>query len=77
MDIGSIEHVSGVRKDKVVETLDQIIAGDDGTDLGQRKVRSLHENSNFFRRRLMEMGCRVLGEHDWNRKFAQQRDESG
>jgi len=42
----------------------KIIMGEDGTDIGQKKLTSLRENSNFFRRRMMEMGCHVLG--DWD-----------
>lgn len=42
----------------------QVIRGDDGTDRGARKIAALHENSNYFRQRLQEMGCNVLG--DWD-----------
>lgn len=41
-----------------------VIMGRDGTDLGLRKIRQLKENSNYFRNRLIEMGCHVLGESD-------------
>jgi len=41
-----------------------IMMGLDGTNLGERKLRSLRENSNYFRRRLREMGCHVLGDED-------------
>jgi hypothetical protein len=42
----------------------QVIRGDDGTDRGARKIATLRDNSNYFRRRLLEMGCNVLG--DWD-----------
>ena len=41
----------------------RIIAGEDGTDLGQQKITALRRNSNYFRKRLMDMGLHVLG--DW------------
>jgi serine palmitoyltransferase len=37
----------------------RIITGEDGTDLGARKVRSLRENANFFRRGLIQRGFQV------------------
>ena len=42
----------------------RLIRGEDGSDRGARKIAALHENSNWFRRRLVEIGCNVLG--DWN-----------
>ena len=42
----------------------RLIRGEDGSDRGARKIAALHENSNWFRRRLVEVGCNVLG--DWN-----------
>jgi len=42
----------------------KIIMGEDGTDLGQRKLAALRNNANFFRKRMQEMGCHVLG--DWD-----------
>lgn len=42
----------------------RVIRGEDGTDRGARKIAALHDNSNYFRRRLLEMGCNVLG--DWD-----------
>lgn len=42
----------------------RVISGQDGTDRGARKIAALHDNSNYFRRRLLEMGCNVLG--DWD-----------
>ncbi|EFA83279.1 serine C-palmitoyltransferase subunit [Heterostelium album PN500] len=40
------------------------IAGDDGTDIGARKIKQLKENSNFFRERLRQMGFQILGGKD-------------
>jgi len=40
-----------------------IIMGRDGTDLGKRKLRALRENSDYFRRRVTEMGFHVLGDY--------------
>lgn len=42
----------------------KIISGEDGTDLGRRKVKQLKENSNFFRRALIDKGLRVFGDED-------------
>jgi serine palmitoyltransferase len=42
----------------------KIIMGEDGTDLGQRKLTQLRNNANFFRLRMKQMGCHVLG--DWD-----------
>jgi serine palmitoyltransferase len=42
----------------------KIMMGVDGTDLGACKLRSLREDSNYFRRRLKDMGCHVLGDED-------------
>jgi serine palmitoyltransferase len=39
-----------------------VLLGKDGTDLGQKRIRQLKENSTFFRRGLMELGLVVLGE---------------
>jgi len=41
-----------------------VITGADGTDEGERKVRALKENSNYFRRRLREEGFRIMGDSD-------------
>jgi serine palmitoyltransferase len=38
--------------------------GEDGTDLGKRKLQALRDNSNYFRMRLQEMGVHVLGHYD-------------
>ena len=41
----------------------KIIMGRDGTDLGQKKLTQLRENSDYFRRRVTEMGFHVLGDY--------------
>ncbi|GAB9467479.1 Serine palmitoyltransferase [Globisporangium polare] len=41
-----------------------IISGKDGTDIGQKKLTALRENSNYFRQKLMEMGVATLGNFD-------------
>eukprot|EP00475_Leptophrys_vorax_P045658 TRINITY_DN9563_c0_g1_i1.p1 TRINITY_DN9563_c0_g1~~TRINITY_DN9563_c0_g1_i1.p1 ORF type:complete len:501 (-),score=113.30 TRINITY_DN9563_c0_g1_i1:66-1499(-) len=42
----------------------KIISGEDGTDIGQKKLMAIRENSNYFRKALMDMGAHVLG--DWD-----------
>merc|ERR1712032_546813 len=34
------------------------------TALGKQKLKQIKENSNYFRRGLIEMGCQVLGDND-------------
>jgi serine palmitoyltransferase len=41
-----------------------VISGVDGSDRGQKKLKALRENANFFRAQLLKMGFNVLG--DWN-----------
>jgi len=41
-----------------------IISGADGTDLGQRKLRAIRDNSNYFRQGLLDLGLEVFG--DWD-----------
>lgn len=41
-----------------------VILGRDGTNLGQHKLKSLRENGNYLRQRLIEMGVEVLGDED-------------
>lgn len=48
---------------QVISSL-KVISGQDGTDLGQKKIRQLKENSNFFRRALMDRGLQVFGDAD-------------
>jgi len=40
------------------------IMGEDGTDIGKQKIKQLHDNSNYFRTRLNEMGFVTLGSKD-------------
>mmetsp|Transcript_29462 Transcript_29462/g.62544 ORF Transcript_29462/g.62544 Transcript_29462/m.62544 type:complete len:673 (-) Transcript_29462:164-2182(-) len=42
----------------------QVIMGDDGTNIGKRKLDGLRDNSNYFRMRLTDMGLHVLGNYD-------------
>eukprot|EP00808_Paulinella_micropora_P030818 g46763.t1 len=42
----------------------QIIQGEDGTDLGRNKLDSLRANANYFRKKMKEAGCMVLGDED-------------
>ncbi|GBF97475.1 hypothetical protein Rsub_10398 [Raphidocelis subcapitata] len=42
----------------------KLIRGDDGSGRGAAKVAQLHDNANYFRRKLLEMGLHVLG--DWD-----------
>jgi len=42
----------------------KLIRGDDGSGRGAAKVKQLHDNANYFRRRLLDMGLHVLG--DWD-----------
>jgi serine palmitoyltransferase len=41
----------------------RLLRGEDGSDRGARKLAQLRENSDYFRGRLLDMGCNVLG--DW------------
>jgi serine palmitoyltransferase len=41
----------------------RVIAGEDGTDIGRKKLEKLRENSLFFRNGLEAMGLEVLGHH--------------
>lgn len=40
------------------------LQGEDGTDRGARKIKQLHDNANYFRARLQQLGLHVLG--DWD-----------
>jgi len=42
----------------------KIIMGEDGTNIGKEKLTRLRTNSNYFRKRMKEMGCHVLGDED-------------
>jgi len=41
-----------------------IISGEDGTDEGQRKLKQLKDNSNYFRTALINKGFKVYGDRD-------------
>ncbi len=41
----------------------RLLRGEDGSDRGARKLAQLRQNSDYFRGRLLDMGCNVLG--DW------------
>jgi len=41
-----------------------VILGRDGTDIGAERLQALRDNSNFFRRGLIDMGLTVLGDDD-------------
>jgi len=42
----------------------RIITGKDGTNEGKNRIQKLHDNSNYFRRRLQELGFVVFGDMD-------------
>merc|ERR1711865_1220832 len=42
----------------------KVISGQDGTNIGQKKLRAIRDNSNFFRQGLIDMGLEVFG--DWD-----------
>jgi len=42
----------------------KVIMGEDGTNIGKRKLAALRDNSNYFRMRLSDMGLHVLGHYD-------------
>ena len=42
----------------------RVVRGMDGTTAGETKLRTLNENSNYFRKGLLEIGLNVLG--DWD-----------
>ena len=44
--------------------VNQVIMGQDGTNIGKRKLNTLRDNSNYFRMRLTDMGLHVLGHFD-------------
>lgn len=47
-----------------VLTAFRVIMGKDGTDLGQKKLTALRDNSNYFRKELKRIGVEVLGNED-------------
>lgn len=42
----------------------KVIMGEDGTNSGQLRLQRLHDNSNFFRNKLLGMGFHVIGDKD-------------
>jgi serine palmitoyltransferase len=42
----------------------KIIMGEDGTNIGRSKMDQLKANANYFRQRLIDMGCHVIGDFD-------------
>lgn len=48
---------------QIISTM-KVIMGEDGTDIGEKKIRQLRENSIFFRNRLKELGFIVYGRFD-------------
>lgn len=42
----------------------KVILGEDGSNRGAQKLAQIRENSNFFRKELLKMGCEVLGDPD-------------
>ena len=49
--------------EQVIASMD-LLQGKDGTDRGLRKIQQLHDNANYFRQKLIAMGCSVLGSND-------------
>jgi len=42
----------------------KIINGEDGTDVGKKRIKQLRENSNYFRKRLKASGFHIVGNDD-------------
>lgn len=42
----------------------RVIMGEDGTNEGQKRIQRLHQNSNYFRTRLIEEGFHIFGDKD-------------
>ncbi|OEU07928.1 PLP-dependent transferase [Fragilariopsis cylindrus CCMP1102] len=42
----------------------KVVMGEDGTNIGKKKIQALRDNSNYFRMRLQDMGLHVLGHYD-------------
>jgi serine palmitoyltransferase len=42
----------------------KVITGEDGTDIGQKKLESLMFNCNYFRNKMIKMGLHVYGDYD-------------
>jgi len=48
---------------QIITAMD-IMTGRDGTNMGKQKIKSLRENSNFFRQGLIDRGFQVYGDDD-------------
>lgn len=57
------QSLSPVACQQIISAL-KIIAGLDGTDNGAVRLQQLKDNANYFRRRLIAMGAKVLGDND-------------
>ena len=55
--------ISPVCAEQIITSL-RIITGEDGTDIGRKKLQDIKDNSNYFRTELARMGCQVLGDDD-------------
>ncbi|KAG7374506.1 AMP-dependent synthetase and ligase [Nitzschia inconspicua] len=42
----------------------KVIMGEDGSNIGKKKIQALRDNSNYFRMKLKDMGLHVLGHYD-------------
>ncbi len=49
---------------KQVLTAFKVIMGEDGTDIGARKIKALKDNANFFREGMRKIGVQVIGDED-------------
>eukprot|EP00744_Colponema_vietnamica_P009532 GILI01013542.1.p1 GENE.GILI01013542.1~~GILI01013542.1.p1 ORF type:complete len:509 (+),score=140.29 GILI01013542.1:58-1527(+) len=47
-----------------IRTSIKVITGQDGTKIGQQKIKALKDNSNYFRQRMIDMGMDVYGQMD-------------
>lgn len=46
---------------QIISAID-VLNGDDGTDLGKRKLKQIYDNSVFFRQSLIDLGFEVIGD---------------
>lgn len=65
-DAGSSVYGNAMSPVVVAQTIRafKVIMGEDGTRTGQEKILALRRNCNYFREKLVEMGCQVLGDED-------------
>jgi len=49
---------------KQVLTAFKVIMGEDGSDIGRKKIDALKDNSNFFREGMRKIGLQVIGDED-------------